>query len=64
VLDADRAVADAFGSGFTPHVFVVDEGGSVASRGPAGDLPSVRRLLREAEGVRILRADPAEVLDG
>jgi hypothetical protein len=64
VLDPGTLVADAFGSGFTPHAFVVDEGGSVAAQGPAWDLTAVRRLLREAEGVHILRSEAVEALDG
>jgi hypothetical protein len=64
VLDPDALVADAFGSDFTPHAFVVDEGGSVAAQGPAGDLAAVRRLLRDAEGLRIVRSEAAEITDG
>jgi hypothetical protein len=64
VLDPDALVADAFGSDFTPHAFVVDEGGSVAAQGPAGDLGAVRRLLREAEGLHIVRPEAAEIIDG
>jgi hypothetical protein len=64
VLDPDARVADAFRSGFTPHAFVVDEGGSVAGQGPAGDITAVRRLLREAEGVHIVRPETVEILDG
>jgi hypothetical protein len=64
LLDPEALVADAFGSGFTPHSFVVDEGGSVAAQGLASDVSAVRRLLREAEGVHILRSDAVEILDG
>jgi hypothetical protein len=64
VLDPEAVVADAFGSAFTPHAFVIDEGGSVAAHGPAEDVTAVRGLLRQAEGVRIVRSDPVEILDG
>jgi redoxin len=64
VLDPGGAIADAFASSFTPHAFVIDEGGSIAARGPADDVPTVRRLLREAEGLQILRHEPVESLDG
>jgi len=64
VLDPDALVANAFGSDFTPHAFVVDESGSVAAQGPAGDLAAVRILLREGEGLHIVRSEPAEIIDG
>ena len=53
--DADGAMAAAFDSGFTPHVFVIDEGGAVTAQGPADSLDAVRALLRESEGIRIVR---------
>jgi hypothetical protein len=53
--DADASVAAAFDSGFTPHVFVVDEGGAVTAQGPADSLDAVRALVRDAEGIRIVR---------
>jgi hypothetical protein len=53
--DDDGAVAAAFDSGFTPHVFVVDEGGAVTAQGPADTLDAVRTLVRESEGIRIVR---------
>jgi hypothetical protein len=59
LADAAGAVADAFGSGFTPHVFVVDEGGAVTAKGPADSLDAVRSLLRESEGIRIVRPEAA-----
>jgi len=55
LLDVDGQVAAAFDSGFTPHVFVVDEGGAVTSQGPADTLDGVRTLVRESEGIRIVR---------
>jgi hypothetical protein len=55
VDDAAGDVAAAFDSGFTPHVFVVDEAGAVTGQGPAESLDAVRMLLRESEGVRIVR---------
>ena len=54
VLDERGAIARAFDSDFTPHVFVVDEGGSIAAKGPAGDVAAVAGLVREAEGIRIV----------
>jgi hypothetical protein len=53
--DADGEVAAAFDSGFTPHVFVVDEGGAVTSQGPADTLDAVLMLVRESEGITIVR---------
>ena len=53
--DVGGEVAAAFDSGFTPHVFVVDEGGAVTSQGPADTLDAVRTLVRESEGIRIVR---------
>src|SRR5207237_4987691 len=53
-LDPDGTAADAFGSGFTPHVFVVDAGGSIAAHGPASSVADVGRLLRDADGIRIV----------
>ena len=53
--DVDGAMAAAFDSGFTPHVFVIDEGGAVTAQGPADSLDAVRALLRESEGIRIVR---------
>jgi hypothetical protein len=58
VLDPGAGIADAFGSTYTPQAFVVDEGGSVAARGPIENVAAVRRLLRDAEGLRIVRTDP------
>ena len=55
VDDAAGNVAAAFDSGFTPHVFVVDEGGAVAGQGPADSIEAVRMLLRESEGIRIVQ---------
>ena len=55
LADADGSVAAAFDSGFTPHVFVVDEGGAVTAQGPADTLDAVRALVRESEGIRIVR---------
>ena len=57
VLDPDGAVANAFDSGYSPHVFVVDEGGSVAAQGPAGNVADVRALVSEAEGIRIVQTE-------
>lgn len=53
--DEDGSVAAAFDSGFTPHVFVVDEGGAITAQGPADSLDAVRTLVRESEGIRIVR---------
>jgi len=54
VRDEGGRIARAFGSDFSPHVFVVDEGGSVTAQGPAGTLAAVRDLLRDAEGIQII----------
>lgn len=53
--DVRGEMAAAFDSGFTPHVFVVDEGGAVTAQGPADTLDGVRALVRESEGIRIVR---------
>jgi hypothetical protein len=53
--DADGSVAASFDSGFTPHVFVVDEGGAITAQGPADSLDAVLTLVRESEGIRIVR---------
>jgi len=55
VTDDAGEIASAFDSGFTPHVFVVDEGGSVTAQGPADSLEAVRALVRGSEGIRIVR---------
>ena len=47
-------VSEAFGVDVGPFVFVVDEGGSVVARGLAATLSDVLRLVRDAEGVRIV----------
>lgn len=49
-------VSEAFGVDVGPFVFVVDEGGSVVARGLAATLSDVLRLVRDAEGVRIVAA--------
>lgn len=53
--DHSGEVASAFDSGFTPHVFVVDEGGAITAQGPADSFDAVRMLVRESEGIRIVR---------
>ncbi len=55
LTDAGEAIAATFDSGFTPHVFVIDEGGAVTGKGPADSLEAVRTLLRGSDGVRIVR---------
>jgi hypothetical protein len=55
LADLDGEVAAAFDSGFTPHVFVVDEGGAVTAQGPADTLDAVRALVRGSDGIRIVR---------
>lgn len=59
VRDEGGRIADAFASGFTPHVFVVDEGGFVTAQGSAETLAGVRALLRDAEGIRIVGPEEA-----
>jgi hypothetical protein len=58
VLDPGGRIGEAFGAPFTPHVVVVDEDGFIVASGAAADLDGVRRLVREAEGIRIL-PDPS-----
>jgi hypothetical protein len=57
VRDEGGRIARAFRSDFSPHVFVVDEGGSVTAQGPAGSLASVRELLHDAEGIQIIHTE-------
>jgi hypothetical protein len=49
-------VSEAFGVDVSPFVFVVDEGGSVVARSGAATVDDVLRLVRDAEGVRIVAA--------
>jgi hypothetical protein len=49
-------VSEAFGVDLSPFVFVVDEGGSVVARSGVATVDDVIRLVREAEGVRIVAA--------
>jgi hypothetical protein len=57
VRDEGGGISRAFASAFSPHVFVVDEGGSITAQGPAGTLADVRLLLRDAESIRIVPSD-------
>jgi hypothetical protein len=50
----DDEVGRAFGTDLSPHVFVIDEGGSVAAQGGALSLEEVRDLVAEAEPIRIV----------
>jgi len=52
-------VSEAYRVDVSPFVFVIDEGGSVIARGGAVTLDDVVRLVREAEGVRIVAAGEA-----
>ena len=52
-------VSQAFGVDVSPFVFVVDEGGAVVARSGVTTLDDVLRLVREAEGVRIVAAGGA-----
>ena len=52
-------VSEAFGVDVSPFVFVVDEGGSVVARSGVATVDDVLRLVREAEGVRIVAAGRA-----
>jgi hypothetical protein len=52
-------VSEAFGVDVSPFVFVVDEGGSVVARSGVATVDDVLRLVREAEGVRIVAAGGA-----
>jgi hypothetical protein len=58
VLDPGGTIGESFGAPFTPHVVVADEDGFVVASGGATDLADVRRLVREAEGIRILPDPP------
>ncbi|MEA2580022.1 MAG: hypothetical protein QOE83_914 [Actinomycetota bacterium] len=57
VFDPDERIANAYSVGFTPHVFVVDEGGFIGAQGPADSVEMVRRLVREAAGVQIIHTE-------
>ena len=60
-IGSERAdeVSEAFGVDVSPFVFVVDEGGSVVARSGVATLDDVLRLVRDAEGVRIVAAGGA-----
>jgi peroxiredoxin len=60
VRDEGGRIARAFGSDFSPHVFVVDEGGSITAQGPAGTVAAVRELLRDAQGIQIIPTDVSD----
>jgi hypothetical protein len=49
-------VSEVFGVDVSPFVFVVDEGGAVVARSGVATLDDVLRLVRDAEGVRIVAA--------
>jgi HAMP domain-containing protein len=53
-----RSIAERYRADVRPHVFVVDEGGSIVASAPAGTLDEVRGLVDEAAGVRIVGAPP------
>ena len=57
VFDPDERIAHAYEVGFTPHVFVVDEGGSIAAQGAADSIEMVQRLLREADSIQIIHTE-------
>jgi hypothetical protein len=57
VRDEGGGISRAFASDFSPHVFVVDEGGSITGQGPAGTLADVQELIRDADGIRIVPTD-------
>jgi hypothetical protein len=61
IFDPEDTIGDAYVVGFTPWVFVVDEGGSVAAQGSAETVEAVRALVREADAIRIV---PTEVNRG
>lgn len=58
VRDVAGDVATAYHTGFTPHVFVVDEGGAIAAQGTADSLATVRTLLAEADAIQIVGTEP------
>jgi AhpC/TSA family len=60
VSDPAGDVAAAFHTGFTPHVFVVDEGDSIAAQGPADSVAAVRSLLADADQIQIVRTEPVD----
>ena len=65
LLDPEGRISEAFGAPFTPYVVVVDEDGFVVASGAAADLAGVRRLVGDAEGIRIVPdATPERVTDG
>ena len=60
VRDPAGDVATAFHTGFTPHVFVVDDGDSIAAQGPADSVAAVRTLLADADQIQIVRTEPVD----
>jgi len=57
--ERDDEVSEAFGVDVSPFVYVVDEGGSVVARSGVATLDDVLRLVRDAEGMRIVAAGGA-----
>jgi hypothetical protein len=54
VFDPRRAIGERFETTMSPHAFVIDEGGYVASQGAAGTLAEMEQLIHDAEGIRIV----------
>ena len=57
--ERDDEVSEAFGVDVSPFVYVVDDGGSVVARSGVATLDDVLRLVRDAEGMRIVAAGGA-----
>jgi hypothetical protein len=57
IVDGDE-IAGRYATEIRPHVFVVDEGGSIVAQAPAGTLDEVRALVAEASAVRIVAGPP------
>jgi hypothetical protein len=53
-VERDGVVSEAFEVEVSPHVFVVDEGGSIVAQGGAVDLPDVEALVGAGRGIQIV----------
>jgi hypothetical protein len=47
-------VSEAFRVEVTPHLFVIDEGGTIVAQGGAASVGDVEALVREGRGIRVL----------
>jgi hypothetical protein len=53
-VERELAVTDAFRVSVSPHIFVVDQDGSIVAQGGAETVDDVRALVRGSDGIRIV----------